>query len=225
MRDDPQQFVYSNVMCWVALDRGITIVEETRFDGDVERWREAKREIKEDVLEHGYDEDVGSFVQAYDSRKLDATSLLIPVLGFLPADDERVQSTIDATLDRLTTNGLVARYEGDDGLPGEEGAFVMCSFWLVAALSLSGRVTEAQETFRQVMRYVSPQGLLAEEVDPATGELLGNYPQAFSHIGLINAALHLQEAESNVDDPSASAATGAKPSSGVNASNRTESEQ
>lgn len=225
MRDDPQQFVYSNVMCWVALDRGIAIVEETEFDGDVECWREARRAIKEDVLKYGYDEDVGSFVQAYDNRILDATSLLIPILGFLPADDERVQSTIDATLDRITTNGLVARYEGNDGLPGEEGAFVMCSFWLVTALSLSGRITEARETFRQVMRYASPQGLLAEEVDPATGELLGNYPQAFSHIGLINAALHLQEAETDADDPSASATTGAKQSSGVNTSTRAERER
>ncbi len=170
-RSDRQHFVYSKVMCWVALDRGIDIVDATDFDGPVDDWKESRDAILEAVLEKGYSESADSFVRAFgDEDTLDATSLLIPLVGFLPADDPRVQSTIDATLDRLVTgDGLVKRYEGDDGLPGEEGAFALCSFWLVSALALSGRVEEAAALFDDALEHVSPLGLLAEEVDPETG--------------------------------------------------------
>nr|WP_233340573.1 glycoside hydrolase family 15 protein [Haloprofundus sp. MHR1] len=197
MRTDRQHFVYSKVMCWVALDRGLKIVANTDLDGPVDRWRESRREIKETVLEEGYSEAANSFVSAFgDEDRLDSTSLLIPIVGFLPIDDSRVQSTIDAVIDRLAVgDGLVKRYEGDDGLPGEEGAFLLCSFWLVSVLAQSDRVDEAETLFENVRQYVSPLGLLAEEVDPERGIQLGNVPQAFSHIGLINASLDLTEAK------------------------------
>lgn len=195
VRTDRQHFVYSKVMCWVAVDRGVKIIEETELEGPVDRWEESRRAIKEAVVEKGYSETANSFVRAFrDEDTLDATNLLIPMVGFLPADDNRVQETIDATLDRLTTSdGLVDRYEGDDGLPGEEGAFVLCSFWLVNALALSGRDEEAMTIFQNVLQHVSPLGLLAEEIDQESGIHLGNYPQAFSHLGLITSALYLGE--------------------------------
>ena len=201
VRADRRHFVYSKVMAWVALDRGIRFVEEAGFDGPVDRWREERAAIREAVLEEGYSETAGSFVRSFGEEDvLDATGLLIPLVGFLPVDDERVQSTIDATLARLTTDdGLVYRYEGDDGLPGEEGTFTICSFWLVSALARSGRIEEASSVFEDVVSHASPLGLLAEEVDPRTGEMRGNYPQAFSHIGLINAVISLARARGDVD--------------------------
>ena len=195
VRGGPDQFVHSKVMCWVALDRGLRIADEWGFDAPTEKWQETRDMIRGDVLEHGYDDEVGSFTQAYDTDALDATALLIPVVGFLPFDDEKVQNTIDAIRDRLETDGLVKRYDAEDGLPGEEGAFVICSFWLVSALAQSGRVEEAREVFESVCSYASPLGLLAEEIDPETGQQLGNYPQAFSHVGLVNSALYLGMAE------------------------------
>lgn len=197
IRDASQQFVYSKVMCWAALDRGLKIVDETDFEGPVERWNKARRAIKEAVVEQGYSDTVNSFVRSFETQnELDAATLRIPVVGFLPPNDPRVQGTIDAILDRLTiADGLVNRYEGDDGLPGEEGAFVVCSFWLVNALALSGRTEEAMTLFQNVCEYISPLGLLAEEIDPDTGAQRGNFPQAFSHIGLINSALSLGNAD------------------------------
>ncbi|KYH23946.1 glycosyl hydrolases family 15 [Halalkalicoccus paucihalophilus] len=208
MRTDRQQFVYSKMMCWVALDRGLKIAAETDFDAPTDRWETCRREIKETVLEKGYSETAESFVSAFgDEDRLDATSLLIPLVGFLPADDSRVQSTIDAILDRLLVDGgLVMRYEGDDGLPGEEGAFLLCSFWLVSALAQSGRVDEAEAIFEDTRQHVSPLGLLSEEVDSEEGIQLGNVPQAFSHIGLINGALALStESDSGLNPDEADA--------------------
>ena len=201
VRTDRRHFVYSKAMCWVALDRGIRFVEEAGFEGPADRWREERRAVREAILEQGYSETADSFVRSFDEPDtLDATGLLLPLIGFLPIDDDRVQSTIDATMDRLTRgDGLVARYEGEDGLPGEEGAFVICSFWLVAALARSGRLEEATAIFEDVVAHASPLGLLAEEVDPGTGEMRGNYPQAFSHIGLINAVISLARARAGVD--------------------------
>ena len=203
IRTDRRHFVYSKVMCWVALDRGLKIVIDTGFDAPVDRWEACRREIKEAVLEEGYSETANSFVSAFgDENRLDATSLLIPIVGFLPAGDARVQSTIDAVLDRLVVgNGLVKRYEGDDGLPGEEGAFLLCSFWLVSALAQSGRTDEAKAIFEDARQHVSPLGLLSEEVDPEAGIQLGNVPQAFSHLGLINAALALSNGSDGGPDP------------------------
>ena len=197
VRGDVRHFVYSKVMCWAALDRGLAIADGGDFEAPVEQWQETREEIKEAVIERGFDENPNSFVQSFDGTDtLDATGLLIPMVGFLPFDDPRVQGTIDAIDDRLATDdGLVHRYDGDDGLPGEEGAFILCSFWLIDALVLSDRTDEAHERFENVLEYVSPLGLLAEEVDAKTGTQLGNFPQAFSHIGLINSALYLGRAE------------------------------
>lgn len=197
VRHGPKQFVYSKVLCWVALDRGIAIANAHGFDAPVDEWRDARRAVRESVLDEGYDEEVGAFVQTYDGDgTLDASALLIPVVGFLPFDDERVQGTIDAVEERLLENEvLVRRYDGDDGLPGEEGAFVLCATWLVDALTLSGRVDEARDRLETLVGYVNSLGLLSEELDPTDGTYLGNYPQAFSHIGLINSALYVGAAQ------------------------------
>ena len=195
VRTEPRQFVHSKVMCWTALDRGVRIVEETDLEGPVERWRATRAAVRDAVLSRGYDAEQGSFVQAFGGDALDATALLVPIVGFLPFDDPRVQGTIDAIERRLTTDrGLVYRYDGDDGLPGSEGTFVLCSFWLVNALALSGRVDEAEALFDSITSHTSPLGLLSEEIDSESGMLLGNFPQAFSHLGLINSALYLDSA-------------------------------
>ncbi|WP_227378000.1 glycoside hydrolase family 15 protein [Haladaptatus halobius] len=193
VRGEPRHFVFSKVMCWVALDRGIAIANEHDFDASFDHWQDVRDEIKATVLERGYDDELGAFVQAFgDTDTLDATALLIPFVGFLPFDDERVLDTIDAIQEQLTTDdGLVYRYNGGDGLPGKEGAFVLCTFWLVDALALTGHVEEATETFLNVLDYVSPLGLLGEEIGYKERLQLGNYPQAFSHIGLINSALYI----------------------------------
>lgn len=196
VRSEPKHFVFSKVMCWIALDRGIEMATEYGFDAPLQQWRETRRAIKRDILKRGFNRELNSFVRAYDEpNALDATGLLIPVVGFLPVDDPRVQGTITAIQEQLMTDdGWVRRYNGEDGLPGEEGVFVLCSFWLVDALALSGRITEAQELFTKLLGSVSPLGLLAEEIDSETGMHLGNTPQAFSHIGIINSALYLGKA-------------------------------
>lgn len=195
MRATPEHFVYSKVMCWAALDRCIKFVAETEFDGPVEQWKTARNAIHETVLRRGYNEDISSFVRSFEqSDHLDAALLRLPVVGFLPPDDPRIEGTIDAVLDRLTpAEGLVRRIEGDDGLDGGEGAFVACSFWLITALALAGRVEEAAAHFEAICEYAQPHGLLAEEIDPKTGEQRGNFPQAFSQIGLINSLVYLRE--------------------------------
>jgi GH15 family glucan-1,4-alpha-glucosidase len=204
VRCEPKQFVFSKVMCWVALDRGIDIAERQGFDAPIEAWREARAEIREAVLDRGFEETIGaigSFTRTLDGDgndddyDLDATSLLLPVVGFLPASDRRVQGTIDAVRSRLATDdGLVYRYDGEDGVAGGDNPFLLCSFWLVDALALSGRIEEATAVFESIVEFASPLGLFAEEVDPETGEARGNFPQGFSHIGLINSALYLNEA-------------------------------
>jgi GH15 family glucan-1,4-alpha-glucosidase len=190
VRGEMQHFVYSKLMCWVAVDRGLKIAEACGFDAP-ERWRQVAEDIRDAILERGFSERLNSFVQSFESETLDATALLIPITGFLPPDDARVQGTLEAVMKHLTRNGLVFRYHVEDGLHGEEGAFVLCSFWLADALVLCGRVREAEEMFLKLLEHVSPLGLLAEEIDPSTGEQLGNFPQALSHIGLINTALYL----------------------------------
>ena len=192
VRGGDKHFVYSKVMCWVALDRGIALATERDWDAPVGNWRDTREEIKRDVVANGYNEDVNAFVQAYNTDTLDATGLLLPIVGFLPFDDERVQNTIAAIEDRLLVDeALVRRYEGGDGLAGEEGTFVLCSCWLIDALALSGRREEAYERFDALTEYVNPLGLVAEELDENTGAHLGNFPQAFSHIGIVNSVLYL----------------------------------
>jgi len=195
VRGEAKHFVYSKLMCWVALDRAIKIGQEWGYEGLFGQWEKERGKIRKAILEKGYNAEIGSFVQSFDSEVLDATGLLIPLMDFLPADDKRILNTIDATLDRLTSDdGLVYRYDGEDGLPGDEGAFLLCSFWLVRALTAAGRLEEAEGYLENVIDFANPTGLLAEEVDPSTGNQLGNFPQAFSHIGLINSSLHLGRA-------------------------------
>ena len=194
LRGEPRHLVHSKVMCWAAIDRALKLAEREDQDAPRDRWGECRDEIKSAVLEHGFNDDLNSFTQSFDGSTLDATALLIPVTGFLPPDDPRIEGTIDAVMDRLMTDdGLVYRYE-DDSLPGEEGAFVLCSFWLVDALTITGRTDEAWEIFENLLDYASPLGLYAEEIDPETGDFLGNFPQGFSHLGLLNSALYLREA-------------------------------
>ncbi len=191
VRTEPRQFVFSKVMCWVALDRGLELADRFEFDAPTDRWKAEQSAIRETVLDRGYDADRASFVRTLDGDHLDATALLLPVVGFLPFDDDRVRSTVDTVEAELGSDGLVRRYTGDDGLPGGEGAFLWCSFWLVDALALGGRVERARDTLREVTGYANDLGLLAEEADPDDGSLLGNFPQGFSHVGLLNSALYL----------------------------------
>lgn len=196
MRSEPKHFVYSKVMCWVALDRGIKIAETKGIEAPLELWNKTKKEIENLVLDKGFNKKLNSFVQSFDSEELDASSLLIPMMGFLPFDDSRIQGTIDAVLKHLTTEDkLVYRYKAEDGVHGGEGTFLLCSFWLVKTLALSGRIEEAESVLASLLRFVSPTGLLSEEVDSDSGELLGNFPQAFSHIGLINSVIYLNRAK------------------------------
>ena len=207
VRSQPRHFVHSKVMCWTALDRGIAMAEQSEWNAPLDRWRDARERIRTTILDRGFDEERNTFTQAFDGDALDATALLIPVVGFLSFDDERIQGTIAAIRRELETDeGFVHRYNGEDGLPGEEGSFMLCSFWLVDALALSGRVEEARERFRTLIEYVSPLGLLAEEIDLTddVGMYRGNFPQAFSHVGVINSALYLgrlTDLESTGPDP------------------------
>ena len=193
VRGPPQHFTSSKVLCWVAADRGAKLAE-LRGDPEVAaRWREAADEIHADVCANGVD-DRGVFCQHYDTTALDASALLIPLLGFLPPDDPRVRSTVHAIADELTVDELVLRYhvdETDDGFSGEEGTFTICSFWLVSALTEMGEVARARALCTKLLTYASPLHLYAEEIDPHSGLHLGNFPQAFTHLALINAVVHL----------------------------------
>lgn len=192
MRTEPRDYVHSKLMCWVALDRGIRMCEEHDFEAPSEKWRQSRDDVRNAILQRGFSQRLNSFVQSFESEELDATALLIPIHQFLPPDDRRVQSTINAVWQGLTAgNGFLYRYRCDDGLAGKEGAFILCSFWLVNALAVSRRTEEAEQVFNQMLQHASPLGLYSEEVDPRDGLLIGNFPQAISHIGLINAALHL----------------------------------
>jgi GH15 family glucan-1,4-alpha-glucosidase len=194
VRGGDRHFVYSKVMCWVALDRAIKLCKQSGLDVDLQRWSTEAEAIRTAVLKQGYNEESGAFVQSFGSDVLDSSNLLIPLVGFLPFDDPRVQGTIDATIRDLSDGAFVHRYKADDGLPGNEGAFLLCSFWLIDCLTLSGRVDEASELFIKLMGFANHVGLFAEEIDPSSGDFLGNFPQAFTHIGFINSALYLGKA-------------------------------
>jgi alpha,alpha-trehalase len=200
VRGEPQHFTASKVLCWVALDRGADIAQ-SRGDGErAERWRAVADEIHAEVCEQGVD-GRGVFVQHYETEALDASLLLIPLMEFLPPDDERVRSTVLAIADELTHDGLVLRYrveDTDDGLEGEEGTFTICSFWLVAALAKIGELERARALCEKLLALASPLGLYAEEIDAHSGRHLGNFPQAFTHLSLINAVMSLIEAEDAV---------------------------
>lgn len=196
MRGPSRHFTHSKVMAWVAVDRAIRSVEQFGLSGDLAGWRNLRDAILADVCEKGFNAERGVFVQFYGSDALDASLLQIPLVGFLPADDPRVERTIDAIASGLMENGLIRRYHPQesayvDGLPPGEGTFLPCSFWLVDCYCLLGRRAEAEKLFAQLLAIRSPLGLLAEEYEPRLQRQLGNYPQAFSHVGLVNAALNL----------------------------------
>ncbi len=184
-------------MAWVAFDRAVRSIEEFGLEGPLERWRVARDAIHEEVCRLGFDAGQNAFVQSYGATGLDASLLLIPLVGFLPADDPRVRGTVAAIERRLVRGGLVLRYDtgtGTDGLPPGEGAFLACSFWLADNYVLLGRREEASALFERLLALRNDVGLLAEEVDPSDGRQLGNFPQAFSHLALISAAHNLASA-------------------------------
>ena len=201
MRGEARHFLYSKLMCWVALDRAIAMADTLRARDCVARWRTAAGEIREEILTQGWSDSAKSFIQSFGSTELDASNLMIPIVGFLSPTDPRVLATIDAVAEQLTdSRGLVYRYRTQagnnaDGLAGQEGTFLLCTFWLAQALAVSGQVGRARAVFDRAARYVNDVGLLSEEVDSASGDLLGNFPQAFSHIGLVNAAWAIAQAQ------------------------------
>jgi GH15 family glucan-1,4-alpha-glucosidase len=197
VRGEPQHFTSSKMFCWVALDRGSRLARRRGEDALKEKWGAIANEIHADICANGIDER-GVFTQYYGGTALDASMLLMPLLRFLPAHDERIRATILAIADELTVDGLVLRYrveETDDGLSGEEGTFAICSFWLVSALSEIGEIPRARELCEKMLSFASPLQLYAEEIDSRTGRHLGNFPQAFTHLAQVNALMHLIQAE------------------------------
>jgi GH15 family glucan-1,4-alpha-glucosidase len=207
VRSGRRQFTHSKVMAWVAIDRAVQAVERFGLDGPVERWRKLRSQMHAEICQRAVDPARGCFVRAYGSAELDAGLLLLPLVGFLPPGDERVVRTLQAVQDELCEDGFVRRYRADDegatdGLPGGEGAFLACSFWLVDNLAMAGRREEAERLFERLLDLRNDVGLLAEEYDPSRRRLVGNFPQAFSHVGLINSAFNLAAADSASRTPS-----------------------
>jgi GH15 family glucan-1,4-alpha-glucosidase len=201
LRGEPRHFLYSKLMCWVAVDRAITLAPRLQATNRVPRWAEAREQIAASILANGWNEAAGAYTQAYGSEHLDASALMVGIVGFVPADDPRFLATIDAIEHRLTdSRGLVYRYHGDDGLPGDEGTFLLCTFWLAQALALTGQTERARAVFERAAGFATSLSLMAEEVAPDSRELLGNFPQAFSHIGLVNAAWAISKAERRSGD-------------------------
>jgi GH15 family glucan-1,4-alpha-glucosidase len=196
MRGPPQHFTYSKVMAWVAYDRAIKSAEAFGLPGPIDEWHKMRDVICDDVCEHGYDKELGTFTQAYGSKQLDANLLLLPCVGFLPVSDPRIERTVAAVERRLVSGGFVMRYsthDVEDALPPGEGAFLACSFWLVDAYLLQHRYDEAETLFRRLVGLCNDVGLLSEEYDPQSKRLIGNFPQAFSHLALINSAYNLTQ--------------------------------
>jgi GH15 family glucan-1,4-alpha-glucosidase len=217
IRGEPRDFVYSKLMCWVALDRAIALAPQLGARHKVEGWTAARDEIRAAILSRGWSEKAGVFTQAFGTDDLDASNLMLAITGFLPGDDPRMKATIDATAARLTDErGLVYRYLAQDGLAGEEGTFLLCTFWLAQAQAMAGELDQARGTFERAVAAINDVGLLAEEVDAGSGEMIGNFPQAFSHIGLINAAWAIAQAQQR-------AASGATPTVPVGAGEAQES--
>jgi GH15 family glucan-1,4-alpha-glucosidase len=196
VRGAPRHFTHSKVMAWVAFDRGVKMAEHFGMPGPLERWREIRARIHADVCRNGISQRRGCFVQSYGSEELDASLLLIPLTGFISIEDKRTIATIEAVQRELTVDGLVMRYlthQTIDGLPPGEGAFVACSFWLADALCMLGRRDEAHALFERLAGLANDAGLLAEQYDPSARRFLGNFPQAFSHVGLVNTAMNLYQ--------------------------------
>ncbi|MCZ6644854.1 MAG: glycoside hydrolase family 15 protein [SAR324 cluster bacterium] len=201
VRGEPQHFIYSKVMCWVALDRGIRLAKKRGFPSNSGRWRKVRETIYSEVMSRGWNQELQCFVQYYDSTAMDASNLIMPLVFFVSPQDPRMQATLNQTLQHLVSDSLVFRYKhgedsgdsADDGITGEEGTFTMCTFWLVEALTRAGRLREARLIFEKMLSYANHLGLYSEEIS-STGELLGNFPQAFSHFALISAAYNLDRA-------------------------------
>jgi GH15 family glucan-1,4-alpha-glucosidase len=205
VRGPRQHFTHSKVMAWVAFDRAVKAVQQLGIDGPVDRWSATRDEIHSEVCRKGFDTELGSFVQSYGSKAVDASLLLLPLVGFLPVDDPRIQGTLAAIERRLVFDGLVHRYdtgETADGLPPGEGAFIACSLWYADNLILAGRRREARTMFERVLALGNDVGLLAEEYDTAAKRQMGNFPQAFSHVALVNTALNLTRAEGPAEERS-----------------------
>jgi GH15 family glucan-1,4-alpha-glucosidase len=197
VRGGTQHFTFSKVMAWVAIDRSVKSAERFGLEGPLDHWRKLRQRIHDQVCELGYDAKVGAFVQAFGSKLLDSSVLLIPLVGFLPPSDPRVKGTVEAIEKRLVRDGFVYRYDSastEDGLPAGEGAFLACSFWLVDNLILQGRREDARHLFEQLLAVRNDVGLLAEEYDPESRRQVGNFPQAFSHVALIGSALNFEHA-------------------------------
>ncbi len=197
-RGGPQQFTYSKMMAWVAFDRAVLIAEQMRYEGEIEKWKEIRDAIHQQICENGFNAHKNCFVQAYGSDEPDASLLLMPLVGFLPGSDPRVQGTVEAIRRELMPNGLVLRYNTskvNDGLPPGEGVFLACSFWMVSSLKAVGREEEARKLFEHLLTLTNDLGLLSEEYDTREKRLVGNFPQAFSHIALVNAAFDLEESK------------------------------
>jgi GH15 family glucan-1,4-alpha-glucosidase len=197
IRGEPQHFTESAVMCWVAADRGADLAQERGDSERATRWQKAADAMKAEILDKGVDER-GRFRQAYENDELDASLLLLPIMGFLPPDDGRIRATVLAIADELTEDGLVLRYKVDStdtGFAGKEGTFTICSWWLVSALAMIGENDRARALCKKLLSYAGPLNLYAEEIDTSTGEHLGNFPQAFTHLALIEAVSQLIESE------------------------------
>jgi GH15 family glucan-1,4-alpha-glucosidase len=205
VRGGRQHFTYSKMMAWVAFDRGIKSAQEFDLPGPIDKWRTVRGKIHEDVCEKGFDAALGCFVRAYGTKQLDASLLLTPVIGFLPPSDTRVRATVEAIERTLLVDGFVRRYDtaqAQDGLPPGEGRFLACSFWLADAYQMMGRSGDAEKLFERLLNLRNDLGLLSEEYDPDHRRLVGNFPQAFSHISLVNTAHNLSHSEKPSDQRS-----------------------
>lgn len=192
-------YTFSRAMCWAAVDRGAAIARRLGHTADAERWAQKAKEEREVVLTRGYSHEQKSFTQALDGKFADAANLLFPSMGLLDARDERFQNTLADYETRLVRNGLMLRYVNEDDFGETTSAFTICSFWWAEALALSGRLDDATRLFEKLMRYQNPLGLFSEDVDPTTGQLLGNFPQAYTHVGLIHAAVTIGELQAARD--------------------------
>ena len=196
IRGDPRPYLHSKLMCWVALDRGIALAQLLHAGDRVAGWSAEREQLRETILARGWNDDVGAYTQYFGSDTLDASVLLLALVGVLPGDDQRLLATIDAIEAGLgDERGLLYRYRGGDGIAATEGSFLLCTFWLAHALAITGQIERSRHVLQRAASFATPLGLMSEQVDTTTGELLGNYPQAFSHLGLINAAQALADAE------------------------------
>jgi GH15 family glucan-1,4-alpha-glucosidase len=198
VRGSPRHFVHSKLMCWVAVNRGIKIAQKLGYKANRKRWQKTARQIRNDILSRGWNPQEQAFTQHYDTHILDSSNLLMPLFGFLPVSDERMKSTIQHTIEKLSWNGLLRRYdteETDDGLSGSEGVFLWCSFWLVRNLIRLNKLEEAIELYQKLLSHGNQLGLFSEMTDPISSEALGNFPQALTHLAVIITGQELTEAK------------------------------